>query len=73
MANYHPSQKSSKNPTPDLQDIAEGANKNLSPQHGSGFIGRPPRTYINQLPNDAGCFPEDLPNAMERPSQRYPC
>ena len=35
-----------------------------SPQHGSTFIGRPPRTYIDQLCDDIGCLPEDLPNAM---------
>ena len=35
-----------------------------SPQHGSTFIGRPPCTYIDQLCDETGCLPEDLPNSM---------
>ena len=34
------------------------------PQHGYTSVGRPTRTYIDQLCDDTGCLPEDLPNAM---------
>ena len=34
------------------------------PTHGRGKAGRPARTYIQQLCEDTGCCPEDLPRAM---------
>ena len=35
-----------------------------SPTHGRAKAGRPARTYIQQLCEDTGCCPEDLPEAM---------
>ena len=35
-----------------------------TPTHGRAKIGRPARTYIQQLCEDTGCCPEDLPRAM---------
>ena len=34
------------------------------PTHGRKKAGRPARTYIQQLCEDTGCCPEDLPRAM---------
>ena len=34
------------------------------PTHGRAKAGRPARTYIQQLCEDTGCCPEDLPEAM---------
>ena len=34
------------------------------PTHGCAKAGRPARTYIQQLCEDTGCCPEDLPRAM---------
>ena len=34
------------------------------PTHGRTKAGRPARTYIQQLCEDTGCCPEDLPRAM---------
>ena len=34
------------------------------PTHGRAKAGRPARTYIQQLCEDTGCSPEDLPEAM---------
>ena len=34
------------------------------PSHGRAKAGRPTRTYIQQLCEDTGCSPEDLPEAM---------
>ena len=34
-----------------------------TPTHGRAKAGRPARTYIQQLCEDAGCSPEDLPEA----------
>ena len=34
------------------------------PTHGRAKAGRPERTYIQQLCEDTGCCPEDLPRAM---------
>ena len=34
------------------------------PTHGRAKAGRPARTYIQQLCEDMGCCPEDLPRAM---------
>ena len=34
------------------------------PTHGRAKAGRPARTYIQQLCEDTGCCPEDLPKAM---------
>ena len=35
-----------------------------NPTHGRAKAGRPARTYIQQLCEDTGCCPEDLPRAM---------
>ena len=35
-----------------------------TPTHGRVKAGRPARTYIQQLCEDTGCCPEDLPRAM---------
>ena len=35
-----------------------------TPTHGHAKAGRPARTYIQQLSDDRGCCPEDLPRAM---------
>ena len=35
-----------------------------TPTYGRGKVGRPARTYIQQLCEDMGCSPEDLPEAM---------
>ena len=48
------------------------------PTYGQVKAGRPARTYIQQLCEDTGCNPEDLPEAMNdrekwRDSQGYPC
>ena len=36
----------------------------LTPAYGQAKAGRPARTYIQQLCEDTGCSPEDLPKAM---------
>ena len=36
----------------------------LTPTYGREKAGRPARTYIQQLCEDTGCSPEDLPEAM---------
>ena len=35
-----------------------------TPAYGQAKAGRPARTYIQQLCEDSGCSPEDLPEAM---------
>ena len=35
-----------------------------TPSHGRAKVGHPARTYIQQLCEDTGCSPEDLPKAM---------
>ena len=35
-----------------------------TPTHGCARVGRPARTYIQQLCEDTGCNPKDLPEAM---------
>ena len=35
-----------------------------TPTHGCARVGRPAQTYIQQLCEDTGCNPEDLPEAM---------
>ena len=35
-----------------------------TPAYGQAKAGRPARTYIQQLCEDTGCIPEDLPKAM---------
>ena len=43
-----------------------------TPTHGRAKAGRPARTYIQQLCEDTGCCPEDLPRAMnDREKWRY--
>ena len=50
-----------------------------TPTHGRAKAGRPARTYIQQLCEDTGCCPEDIPRAMDdkeewaREGQGYPC
>ena len=51
-----------------------------TPTYGLAKVGQLARTYIQQLCEDTGCSPEDLPEAMndrekwrERESQGYPC
>ena len=36
-----------------------------TPAYGQAKAGRPARTYIQQLSEDTGCSPEDLPEAMK--------
>ena len=48
---------------PDMQDTA-GDVLLWTPTHGHAKAGRPARTYIQQLCEDTGCCPEDLPRAM---------
>ena len=36
-----------------------------TPPHGKRGIGRPEKTYVDQLADDAGCLIEDLPSLME--------
>ena len=56
---------------PDMQDTAGEAGDELirdvllwTPTYGRAKAGRPARTYIQQLSEDTGCCPEDLPRAM---------
>ena len=35
-----------------------------TPAYGQSKAGRPARTFIQQLCDDTGCYPEDLPEAM---------
>ena len=35
-----------------------------TPAYGQSKAGRPPRTFIQQLCDDTGCNPEDMPEAM---------
>ena len=56
---------------PDTQDTAREARTNSlvmysygSPAYGQAKVGRPARTYIQQLCEDTGCSPKDLPKAM---------
>ena len=49
-----------------------------TPSHGRAKAEHPARTYIQQLCDDTGCSPEDLPKAMDerevwREGQEYPC
>ena len=50
-----------------------------TPTYGQAKAGRPARTYIQQLCEDTGCNPEDLPEVMNdrekvgRDGQGYPC
>ena len=49
-----------------------------TPTYGRAKAGRPARTYIQQLSEDTGCSPEDLPEAMNdreesRERVRYIC
>ena len=53
-----------------------------TPTYGRAKAGKPARTYIQQVGEDTGCSPEDLPEVMndrekwcvrERESQGYPC
>ena len=42
----------------------------LTPTYGRPKAGRPARTYIQQLCEDTGCSPEDLPDAMNYREKR---
>ena len=70
-ATYLPSQKLSKLDEPDMQDTAGEAGMSScdvllwTPSHGRAKAGWPARTYIQQLCEDTGCSPEDLPEAMD--------
>ena len=47
-----------------------------NPSRGQARAGRPARTYIQQLCEDTGCSPEDLPEVMnnrEEWREGYPC
>ena len=50
-----------------------------TPAYDQSKAGRPARTFIQQLCDDTGCNPDDLPKAMndredvEREGQGYPC
>ena len=61
---------------PDMRDTAGKAGPNScdvllwTPTHGRAKAGRQARTYIQQLCEDTGCCPEDLPEAM---SDREKC
>ena len=47
-----------------------------TPTYGQAKAGRPARTYIQQICEDTGCNPEDLPEVMgevAREGQGYPC
>ena len=63
-----PSRKLSNLDEPDTQDTAgdELISDVLvwTPTYGRAKAGRPARTYIQQLCEDTGCSPEDLPEAM---------
>ena len=63
-----PSRKLSKLDEPDTQDTVGEARTNSSviwtPAYGRAKAGRPAPTYIQQLCEDTGCNPEDLPKAM---------
>ena len=68
-ASYH--EKLFKLDEPDMQDTAGGSRDEFirdlllwTPTHGRAKAGRPARTYIQQLCEDTGCCPEDLPRAM---------
>ena len=66
-----PSRKPSKLDEPDVQDTAGEAEDELIsdvllwiPTYSRAKAGRPARTYIQQLCEDMGCSPEDLPEVM---------
>ena len=48
---------------PDMQELIRDLLL-WTPTHGRAKAGRPARTYIQQLCEDTGCCPEDLPEAM---------
>ena len=66
MATYHPSQRPSKLDEQDMWDTSGGASNVVlwTPLHGCASVGRPARTYLQQLCMDTGCSLEDLPEAM---------
>ena len=61
-----PSRKLYKLDEPDTHDTAGEARTNSSMMYSNGQTkaGWPARTYIQQLCEDTGCSPEDLPKAM---------
>ena len=64
------SRKLSKLDEPGTQDTAGGAGTSScdvllwTPTYGRAKAGRPTRTYIQQLCEDTGCSPEDMPESM---------
>ena len=70
-ATYHPSWKLSKLNEPDMWDTVGEVRTNScdillwTPLHGQAKVGKPARTYINQLCVDTGCSLEDLPGEMD--------
>ena len=52
--------------TPTIRTLAPHHENYTSqtPTYGCAKVGRPARTYIQQLCEDTGCNPEDLPEAM---------
>ena len=64
-ATYDPSRKLSKLDEPNMQDTpGEVGMRSWTLSHGRAKAGRPARTYIQQLCEDAGCSPEDQLEAM---------
>ena len=66
-----PSRKLYRSDEPDTLDTAERSKDELvsdvllwTPIYGQAKAGRPAQTYIQQLCEDTGCNPEDLPEAM---------
>ena len=68
LAPHHENYTSQTNQTRETLLEKQGrANKRctpVDPTYGCARVGRPARTYIQQLCEDTGCNPEDLPEAM---------
>ena len=62
-ATYLPSRKLSKLDEPSRDELISD-DLQWTPTYGQAKAGRPARTYIQQLCEDTGCSPEDLPEAM---------
>ena len=70
-ATYHLSRKLYKLDEPDMPDTCWRSKDEIvsdvllwTPAYGQSKAGRPARTFIQQLCDDTGCNPEDLPKAM---------
>ena len=70
MDTHLPSRKPSKLDEPDMRDIAGEVRAGDVPlwthSHGRAKVGRPTRTYLQQLCTDTGCIMEDMPKAGNR-------